>query len=192
MSTKPLKSIISQVIIPRKKGFITEWDCTTSKTIALPFASGQPIACTVDWGDGTLSSVTTYNSNSHTYSNYGTYRVEITGYCPWSFGTITTTKSMITKVISWGDPSKFEGFSFLSRGFSGCNKLNYLPQGSILRKNTDSAPLTQIFYDCIALTIIPAGIFDNYTTMTTGVSSGAFASAFAGCTYEFSCLITKG
>ena len=59
----------------------------------------------VDWGDGTIDTVTTYNGGSHTYSSTGTYLVKISGdFSGFEYGTISGSwKDYLTKIVQWGN-----------------------------------------------------------------------------------------
>jgi hypothetical protein len=171
-------------------GFITEWTVSgdaTARTITLPLVNTRTEGalaydCIIDWGDGTATShVTAYNdaARAHTYAANGTYQVNITGTCEgWSFNN-AGDKLKITKVINWGTAGVFNGFKYLYRAFYGCTNLTSLGTGKILASGT--GVLTQGFaefcFNCNALTAIPAGLFDNHTSLTTT----AFQSAFNHC-----------
>lgn len=110
-------------------GFKTEWTVSgdaTARTITLPLANSGIFNCTVDWGDGSEKSIiTAYNDADriHTYASDGTYEVEIIGQCPsWSFNN-GGDKLKITKIIHWGDNTKFSGFSYWFNGFWGCSNI---------------------------------------------------------------------
>ena len=138
--------------------------------------------CTVYWGDGTSSSVTAYNSANatHTYTNAGSYTVEIQGTCEgWSFNN-GGSKLLITSIVYWGDAGVFNGFKYLKAGFYGCANLTSLGTGAILASGTGilTDGFWQTFQGCTSLTSIPAGLFQY----NTAVSTSGFYQTFYNCT----------
>jgi hypothetical protein len=182
---------IKKVSAPALKGFITEWTVAgdaDARTITLPLVDTRTEGalaynCIVDWGDGTANSaVTTYNDTNriHTYATNGTYQVEITGTMEgWSFNN-TGDKLKITKVVNWGDVSKFNGFKYLKAGFYGCTNLTSLGVGIILASGTGvlSQGFYYTFYGCASLTTIPTDLFKY----NTAISASGFCATFRGCT----------
>ena len=139
--------------------------------------------CTVYWGDGTSSSVTAYNSANatHTYTNAGSYTVEIQGTCEgWSFNN-GGSKLLITSIVYWGDAGVFNGFKYLKAGFYGCANLTSLGTGAILASGTGilTDGFWQTFQGCTSLTSIPAGLFQY----NTAVSTSGFYQTFYYCTH---------
>lgn len=199
--------ILGTVSVPN--GFTTEWETTTSnESITLPLYNSGTFNATVYWGDGSSSPITAYNDAriTHSYANAGTYRVTIAGECPsWSFNN-AGDKTKIKKIIYWGSSDVFGGFSYLTGGFYGCNKLSDLGSGKILSKS-GLTNLQAIFSGCVSVSSIPSGILDNCTYITasgfydsfrgtsissipsglfdynTGVSTSGFFQTFYGCSY---------
>jgi hypothetical protein len=144
-------------------GFVTEWTTTApGETITLPLYNSGVFNATIDWGDGgATSAITAYNDGDrvHTYTDAGTYIVEITGECPgWSFNS-GGDRLKIRRIITWGDVTSFGGFQYLSDGFSGCSNLTSTGVGKILAK-AGLTSLLNLFYQC-AFTSVQSGIFDN-------------------------------
>lgn len=119
------------------RGFTTRWTVSgddAARTITLPLAQSRAEGAlaynfTVNWGDGTYSTVTAYNDPNriHTYANNGTYDVEIRGICEgWSFQ--YAAESRIKAVVTWGTRRGFGGFKFLSLAFWSCSQLGSIPQ----------------------------------------------------------------
>jgi hypothetical protein len=170
------------------QGFITEWTVAgdaTERTITLPLDYWSYHNFTVDWGDGHTSTVTlsTDPNRIHTYASNGVYQVEIRGRCEgWRQGgypTYINDARKITKVISWGNKLGFQGFKYLSNGFSGCINLTSLPSGGILfstnTQDSDAPSLYAVFSGCIGLTSLPSDLFKNFTTITK------FHETFSSC-----------
>lgn len=174
-------------------GFITEWTVSgdaAARTITLPLVNTRAEGslsynCTVDWGDGSaLSTITAYDDADrvHTYAANGTYLVKIRGVCEgWSFNN-GGDKTKITRVISWGNASAFNGFKYLKGGFYGCSNLTSLGTGSILAAGT--GVLTDGFYETFrsCTSLVLAGIPSDLFKLHTAVTSSAFNACFRGCT----------
>lgn len=166
-------------VINQFSGFVTEWTVAgdaTARTITLPLYNSGTFNCVVDWGDGTTSTITAYNSANriHTYATDGVYYVAITGNCPsWSFNN-TGDKLKITAIKQWGDIN-FSGFKYLSKGFYGCSNLTSLGIGKIKVYDT-TLTILQFCFDGTKITSIPSGLFDNCVNVTD------FVSVFQSCT----------
>jgi hypothetical protein len=66
--------------------FMSIWDTretgtSDSASISLPFISGFPYSCSIDWGDGQTTQLnsSTPGAQSHSYSSPGEYVVTISG-----------------------------------------------------------------------------------------------------------------
>jgi hypothetical protein len=107
--------------------FISTWDTTkagsANTTIVIPTIATGTYDCVVDWGDGTTSTITTYNDPAwtHVYGASGVYNVSITG--------------------------TFRGIRFNNGG--DCLKLMVISQWGILRLGTTEA---NYFFGCTILT----------------------------------------
>ena len=100
-------------------GIITEWTVGASETITLHGQDGGNYLFDVDWGDGTEDTGLTTNSETHTYTNAGTYEVRILGqFAGFKFFNATTAeKQQITSFIQWGTETIIEGLLGM---FKGC------------------------------------------------------------------------
>lgn len=99
------------------QGFISRWNTantsgsvTASNQIALPLLSGTTYDFYVDWGDGNIDHITTYNQSevTHTYSVEGEYDVKIIsnlGYFQMSFnyGNIKDKRKLL-EISQYGYP----------------------------------------------------------------------------------------
>ena len=170
------------------RGFITEWTVSVGDlSVTLPLvntrAEGALVYdCTVDWGDGSTSTITAYDDAdvTHNYASAGTYQITIKGTCEgWSFNNLGS-RLKIRKVIHWGDKPVFAGFKYLRNGFRGCSNLSQLGTGAIPASGTGilTEGFTQTFYNCSSLTSLPSSLFREHTSMT----SEAFYYCFYGCT----------
>ncbi len=164
----------------KSRAFITRWSVSDSETIYLPLVSGGTYNMYVDWGDGSNSAITDYSSNTHTYTNAGTYDIKITGTCSlWNFNSVQTSKGKITAVLNWGDV----GITSMNNAFNGCTNL-----ASLAPYAPNVASYASAFYNCPALTTIPAKLFANcinttsfnavfmYSYSISGIPSGLFSN----------------
>ncbi len=107
------------------EGFIMELTVTGGSTFALRGRNTGTYNYEVDWGDGTVETVTTFNGGSHAYSSTGVYEVKISGDFPgFEYGAISGGwKDYLTKIVQWGN---IEWKSFY-RAFTSFNNLTSLP-----------------------------------------------------------------
>ena len=93
---------------------------STSTQFKLPLVSSGTLNAVVDWGDGTSSTITTWNQAevTHTYATAGVYDIKITGVLRgWQFSD-GGDKLKILNIINWGSLIISVGF-----GFRGCTNL---------------------------------------------------------------------
>jgi hypothetical protein len=163
-------------------GFITKWRTTApNESITLPLndGNGSSFNCTVYWGDGSSSTITAHDDPdiTHSYAVADDYEVEIVGTCEgWRF-IVDGNHLKIIDIINWGDPCVFSGFKYLTNGFTNCENLQSLASGSIPASGTGCTDFSSTFGRCIALTSIPAGLFDEHTQ----VSANGFHYTFGYC-----------
>lgn len=97
---------------------------STSTQFKLPLISGT-LNAVVDWGDGTSSTITTWNQAevTHTYAIAGLYDIKITGLLRgWAFNN-GGDRLKILNVISWGTFTA-SGLSGFDGPFWGCSNMN--------------------------------------------------------------------
>jgi surface protein len=130
--------------------FISFWQVSQSElSIELPLFSSGTYSFSVDWGDGTTASVSSYFDRSHTYQNSGIYRVSISGsLIGWNFKKSGSSKK-ITSILNWGNVL----FGNLEGTFYGCENLNL--SGCLdypdISTNTN---LSEFFWGCSSITTI--------------------------------------
>jgi len=105
--------------------------------------SGPTYDCTVDWGDGSTSAISTVAAESeaaltHVYSTAGTYTIRVSGTFPRiNMRQSTTRTALITVenlgVMGWDSNG-------LHRGFEQCNRMT-----SFVAGNTDTSAITTLF-----------------------------------------------
>ena len=126
---------------------------------------------TVDWGDSSTSTITAYNDPDriHTYATAGTYTVTLRGTCEYfAFNNGGSKLAMWTLVSMAGNM----GFKVLN--FYGCIGLTTVVA---LGNLTALTTAVSMFDSCVALTAIPAHIFDGCPAITS------FQYAFYGCNH---------
>lgn len=197
---------------PSITGFKTQWLIPSSSySVTLPLVNTRTEGalsynCTVNWGDGNTTTVTSWNdaNATHIYATAGTYDIEIQGTCEgWSFNNTNANRTAIKKVLSWGDVSLFNGFKYLSGGFYGCSALNQIPTNEKIPASGTgilSQGFASLFRECVLLGAgvpIPTGLFDNHplaqsfsltfsSTIFSSIPSGLFnlntaVTTFANC-----------
>ncbi len=104
--------------------FRTTWKTDNAGTsdndqITIPTISGATYDCTVDWGDGTTDTITTYDDAAwtHTYAGgAGTYTVSISGTFGRMYFNNGGDKLKLLTVENWGD----NVWESMERAFLGC------------------------------------------------------------------------
>ena len=151
------------------KAFKTTWNVAVG-TLTIPSQAGN-YNCTVDWGDGTVPTVHTTGSLSHTYSRSGMRQISITGqYTGFRLNNTAITRSRLYYIDEWGDV----GFTSMQSAFFGCNNLSKLPNSPIIGAH-NVTDFSRCFADCNSLRIIPKGLFDDATSAVN------FDVCFANC-----------
>lgn len=135
--------------------FSSIWDTTkisagssNERQVKLPVVSSYFQSMTVDWGDGTVDNILTYNDSKllHTYEKAGVYEITITGK---SFGLSFNNggdKLKIQSFNSWG------GLELMIGGFHGCNNLNLSKVEGV--PDNKIRNLKGLFTDCTSLSTI--------------------------------------
>ncbi len=137
--------------------FNTQWNTanpgtSTSSQITWPTVSTGVYACTVYWGDGTSSAITTFNDAAwtHTYPSPGIYTVRIVGtFRGISFNGGGDRRKLL-KITQWGG----FGFGNTTAFFSGCNNLTIT--ATDLPSMTSTTSFSSAFNSCSVLTTVPS------------------------------------
>jgi hypothetical protein len=160
-------------------GFTTKWTVSgdaTARTITLPLPNTRSEGTlsynfTVDWGDGSSSTVTAYNDANriHTYADNGTYTVTITGTCEGWYFNNAGDKLKIVEVVNWGESPAFNGFKRLYGGFNGCSNLISVGTTPIPASGAGIASegFYKLFYNT-AITSVPSDIFRYHPNAVAG------------------------
>ena len=100
------KGISDQITgVGESNAFISVWNLTeSSKSIDLPLESSGDYNFTVDWGDGTVVNVTSYNADgkSHTYTTKGVKTVTITGKIKGFRFNNEGDRAKLINITNWG------------------------------------------------------------------------------------------
>lgn len=151
--------------------FVTTWKTdnagtSTSTQITVPTVSSGSYNCVVDWGDGTSSTITTYNDAAwtHTFPIAGTYTVTITGtFYGFSFNN-GGDKLKILSVLRWG-PNFRLGIGAVISNFIGCSNLTIPATDTIQMSGVTS--LESSFRLCPLLTNVPSLINADISSVTS-------------------------
>ena len=135
--------------------FVSNWDTTntsagssTSSQIAIPTVSGGTYNCVVDWGDGSSSTITTWNDAAwtHNYGSSGAKTIRITGqFWGLQFNNTGDRLKLLT-VTSFGSDFRLGNTGL---NFRGCENLTAMANDLSLVGVTT---MSQMFYDCTSLT----------------------------------------
>ena len=144
--------------------FVSVWATTgVDETITIPCQNVGTFNAVVDWGDGTVETITTYNGFSHEYAAIDDYTISITGTFPNIFISYGTERLKIKKVLNLGTV----GWTRLNNAFYGCNNLTEFTVGT-----TDVSAVNTMEYMlafCNSLTSIDVSSLDtsSVTNMTS-------------------------
>ena len=126
--------------------FVSIW---SGSSITLPIYNGGNYDFTVDWGDGTIESVTDYTQGTHTYLTSSTYTVTITGMIEgFNFDIDSTSRESILEILQWGSLRLINSTDY----FNSCINL-------VLTGVTDTLNL-------VGITNL-SGMFANCSSLTT-------------------------
>ncbi len=166
-----------------EKSFVSTWktdNLSTGSTIAtqvkLPTIATGTYACTVDWGDGITTSLTTatYNTaNTHIYAVAGIYPIKITGTFTGIQFNNTGDRLKILSVQKWGSLRLGNSGSY----FYGCANLNLSAVEDVLNL-TGTTTLVNCFRACTALTTVNRIGEWNISNITTIAGSFRESSNF--------------
>jgi len=133
--------------------FISIWETTAAgETLQFPVGSGYPVNCEVDWGDGSIETITTTSSPSwtHTYATAGEHTITITGTFPSIYiNANDAMRNKLMEVVQLGEV----GWRVFSRAFMRAERMRAFVVGI-----ADTSAVTTIDYmlsGCDALTIGP-------------------------------------
>lgn len=157
--------------------FISSWKTdnagtSTSTQITIPTVSSGTYASTVDWGDGNVEYITTWNDArwTHTYSIAGTYTVKIYGTFTGFTFTNGGDKLKLLNISQWG----IFKFGISESNFYGCTNLTIT--ATDIPNVTGKTHFYEMFRGCSSITTIPN--LGNWDTS----SMENLQTTFFGCT----------
>lgn len=109
--------------------FVSVWRITgPNESISLPLRSGFNYNMFVDWGDGQVSHITSFDDpeSEHAYTDAGDYRVSITGLAEAWYFNFAGDRNKIIEVIDLGNL----GWTNLESAFMGCSNLETFAGGN--------------------------------------------------------------
>ena len=161
-------------LTPCPDPFISVWTTTSpSETINLPYSPSGVYDGTIDWGDGSPTSINDYTNRSHTYAIAGTYTITINGEITnFNFGLNDPTNvTNLISVTQWGSCFNIvSGFM----AFENCSSLTLTSVTDILDL-TNVLTTVNMFAGCTQLTTV-----NNMNSWDVS-SVTDMNSMFAGC-----------
>lgn len=105
--------------------FIMRISVSAGQTVTIPFFNTGTYSGTINWKDGTTSTITSYNDTRriHTYSTAGTYDIEFIGSFPQIYFNGSGSRLEVKAIIQWGNA----GIIDLTSSFRKCSNLSLLP-----------------------------------------------------------------
>jgi surface protein len=133
----------------------TSGGSSASNQIKLPLEPTGTYNFIVDWGDGNVDTITTWNQAEtlHTYASSGTYTITIDGTLNgWSFNSLGDILKILS-IQSWGALGLGNNVFADSGDFYGCANLDLSSVSGILDLS-GITNLSQLFMGCTSLTTI--------------------------------------
>ncbi len=111
-------------------GFVTTWNTNLGNGTTVTLALGGTVDAEIDWGDGTVETVTTPGPHVHDYGTDGVYTVTVTGsvtaYNSYINGGTLSECAKLINVDNWGQL----GFTSMYAAFYDCWNLVSVPSTS--------------------------------------------------------------
>jgi surface protein len=113
------------------QAFVTTWDTSLGEGTTVTLGLAGTVNATIDWGDGTITTVTTPGPHTHDYGQEGIYTVSVTGqalaYAGLLNGGNDQERAKLVSVDQWGSL----GFTSLAHAFSNASNLVSVPATSL-------------------------------------------------------------
>lgn len=142
---------IEEINEPVLPAFRSTWAVSSARFpyIILPFDPAGSYNCTVDWGDGNITTISGSGPYQYYYADESTYNVTITGVIDgWSFN-YGDTCNLITSILEWGPLKLGNSGNY----FAGCTNLDISAVIDTLNL-TGTTTLYNMFIDCTNLTTV--------------------------------------
>ena len=135
---------------------------TASETFTIPCQNAGTFNATVDWGDGSTSTITTYNDADlvHTYTTAGDHDISISGTFPNIYFNNGGDKTKVKSVTNLGSV----GWVSFDRAFRGCSNMTSFTAGDSVTSGVST--IQQMFAECSNLATLDLTEFD-----TSGVTN---------------------
>ena len=100
---------------------------SANEAFTIPCHNWGTFNATIDWGDGSSSTVTTYNTNnlSHTYASAGDHAISVSGTFPNIYFNDTGDKTKVISVTNLGQV----GWQTFKHAFYGCGNMTSFTSG---------------------------------------------------------------
>ena len=121
-SVYPITVTGTSTVLPAG-AFVTTWNATSSPhTISIPLEVHSGGTITIDWGDGSNTSVAANGTQSRAYSGPGDYRVSMAGdLSRIILGATGATASKLASIDQWGDIE----WSSMEKAFEDATSMEY-------------------------------------------------------------------
>ncbi len=151
----------------------------------LPLSNGYDYDFEVDWGDGTISTITSWDdaNKSHTYSSQGDHQIKITGLCEYVY--FYNDAPQLISIDSWGNTGfkcpnlttidvsnwNVSNVTNMMGVFNACESLTTIDVSNWNVSNVTD--MTGMFLNCLSLTTIDVSNWNisNVTDMD-GIFNG--------------------
>lgn len=166
------KDEIDKIFVRNDSSFVFKIATTAaSQVFTIPCQDIGVFNATISWGDGTTSTITTYNSAAlaHTYTAIDTYLISISGSFPNIYFNNSGSKLLVKSVEQLGDV----GWMSFYKAFYGCANMTSFNIG--LCNTSVATNMSYMLAGCIGLTSV-----DLSTLKTDSVTDMSFM--FSGCT----------
>lgn len=163
LSTTEIQALIPTTPVSWGNDFVMKVETTaTNETFTIPCQNNGTFNATVNWGDGTSSTITTYNDSDlvHTYTTPGIYTIRISGTFPNIYFANAGDRLKVRTVEQLG----IVGWTRLDSAFSGCERMTKFVAGNCDTSAVPSAAYT--FRYCYSLSVAELGNL-NTSNMTT-------------------------
>jgi surface protein len=113
-----------------RDAFVTTWNTSLGDGTTVTLALAGEVNADIDWGDGTITTVTRVGPHTHAYRTDGIYTVSVTGrvtaYNSRDHGSEVSERQKLVSVDSWG----LLGFTSLAWAFADATNLVSVPRVS--------------------------------------------------------------
>lgn len=133
----------------------------------LPLNSGKTYDFTVSWGDGSVDTITTTSSPTHTYSTNGIYTVQIAENVDLGFPAIYFNNSgdrqKVLELANWGSGN----WSSFKNAFWGCQNMDITAADEVSANTGSVTDFSNAFYGCSSIIEFPLIDTSSATTFNS-------------------------